>query len=693
MKSSSSIQSNETVIDPTKTALSIENLEIGAFRRGKKDLNIIRGISLDLKVGASLGLVGESGCGKSTIALSIARYLPPGVSVTRGSINVAGIDILGLDKVALRNYRAKVVSSVYQDPSSSLNPTMKIGKQIAESFVFGAGLSDKGEIQGQIIKALERVRFADPEKIAERYPHQLSGGQQQRVVIAMALAAHPKLLILDEPTTGLDATVEAEVLELIRELRSEYGTSVVMISHSLSVVSQVCDDIGVLYGGKLVEIGSANEVLNNPKHPYSAALLECIPQPKHRKTTHPLFSISGSVPSTSETITGCVFASRCPIVTTKCLENEPESISVGGSHRSACHHIESVASFSDSLAQTPPSDTGTGSLATRPKVIEVKSLEVTYKTEVGELMAVCGATFEIAQGEIVGLVGESGSGKSSLAKALVGIEKISSGTIQIHKGDGTIDDHPSGNSIQIVMQNPDSSLNPRRRVGALLDRYIKKFHTDASKLQNESIQTIAQSVSLRSELLDAFPRELSGGQRQRVVIACAISTGAPLVVCDEPTSALDVSVQAAVLNLLVSLQRDKGVAMLFISHDLGVVRYLADRVIVMYLGEIIEIVKTSQIDESVHHPYTVALLSAFRGLGDKKESRLELHGELPSPMNPPSGCRFRTRCPYVIEGKCDTEKPTWKVYNETQYLCHLEPQELLSIKRTAKSKTLDLSSN
>lgn len=666
-----------TVTDVATThALSIKDLELAYLVRGVPRA-VLRGVTFHVEPGEAYGLVGESGCGKSTTAFAALRYLPRNGRITGGRILVGEQDVTRMSSSELRQFRARRASMVYQDPGASLNPTVKVGRQVVEAFtVLGI---DGAAAQKRALEALDRVRIADPTRVMQRFPHQLSGGMQQRVVIAMALACDPQLLVLDEPTTGLDATVEAEVLDLVRTLRQESSAAILLIAHNLGVIRSMCDRVGVMYAGKIVEEGNAVEVFDEPKHPYTVGLLSCLPRNGVHKSERALFTIPGTLPQIGTPLPTCVFVDRCQLADDLCRTEVPPLVEVSGdgsAHVSRCHHI-------DRLDQMPEPAVDDSDHQLEGKVVfRMNDVSKTFRQHGHDVPALVGVQFDMGKGETLGLVGESGSGKTTLAKAMLGIYEPDEGS-EIH-----LDEHllaskaasrPTDDmrALQMVFQNPDSALNRAWTVRRILKRTVKKLTGVTGDAADQRVDTLADALRLTQRHLDMRPRQLSGGLKQRVAIARAFAGDPRIVVCDEPTSALDVSVQAAILNLLADLQSSESTSYLFISHDLGVVRYLADRIVVMYLGRLQEEGTTAQIFEGPHHPYTEALLSAVPSVDGEVKERITLEGEIPSPANPPSGCVFHTRCPRVIMGLCDVEEPpVVEIEPRHRMRCHLPIDQL-----------------
>ncbi|MGI9111623.1 MAG: dipeptide ABC transporter ATP-binding protein [Gaiellaceae bacterium] len=660
---------------PTPHALELRDLDV-VYRVRGRDRQVLRGITLTVKRGEAYGLVGESGCGKSTAALAIVQYLPRNGRVRSGGIEIDGRDVLSLSRGQLRRLRSESVSMVYQNPGAALNPSLTIGRQVAEVFrIRGVG---RGESLEQAREALARVQIADPGSVLARYPHQLSGGMQQRVIIAMALATDPALLILDEPTTGLDATVEAEVLDLVAALQAELQTSVLFISHNLSVIAKMCDRVGVLYAGRLVEEGATETVLRDPRHPYTVGLLRCIPRGGTRKDHGRLDTIPGFLPNLGEELPGCVFAPRCALVEEICRVEEPPLYDAGGTHVSRCHFHERAQTLPRVLAADlalPVVDREQASL------LAFDDLGKVFKQQGHDVHALVGASTAIWPGETLGLVGESGSGKTTLARTLLGILEPTSGGVTLEGKE--LSPGLRGRSaeelraLQIVFQNPDSALNRRHQVRRILRRSLKKLAGLTGRPAEERLLELMQSVRLAERYVSARPGQLSGGLKQRVAIARAFAGDPRLVVCDEPTSALDVSVHAAILNLLVELQAERRVAYLFISHDLGVVRYLSDRIAVLYLGRLMELGPAEVVFDGPHHPYTEALLSAVPTIDGAERERIRLEGDIPSAASPPSGCVFHTRCPRKLGAICEQEEPPLaEVEAGHSMRCHIPIEEL-----------------
>ena len=680
------------VIDPV---LSINDLSI-SFMTHAIEVPAVTGFNCTVMPGEIVGLVGESGCGKSTVALAIMQFLSRAGRITNGTIHFLGENLVTASPQRLRQIRGSAVSMVYQEPSSSLNPSMMIGNQLAEVPIVHFGTSKEKALQNAR-EMLQTVRLPDPDRIMRSYPHQISGGQQQRVVIAMALLAKPKLLLMDEPTTALDVTVEAGIIDLLRDLSARFGASILFISHNLGLVRRTCDRVVVMYSGQAVESGQTHEVFDKTSHPYTKGLLQSLPVPDADKTAHTLRTIPGQVPLPFERPNGCAFGPRCNhFVVGQCDATPVAMRPILGStdHFARCLRFDAIDW--DTIDTEKPS---LKSSASDAKLIEIDSLVKHYKQQEsflsgptqGVVRAVDGVSFAARKGQTLALVGESGCGKSTLAKVLTGLEVATQGSIVIDgKEIAHIPvrrrDRDLVRNVQMIFQNPFDTLNPKRSVGAQIARVLKKFGIGTSAANRSYlVDKIFDSVRLPPEFAKRLPRQLSGGQKQRVAIARAFVGNPSVVVADEPVSALDASVQAAIAELLTSIQNEHGTTLVFISHDLGLVHHLADWVVVMYLGHVVEMGRTAEIFAPPYHPYTEALLSAVPIADNRVEqTRILLDGDIPSALNPPPGCPFQTRCPRKDQAQntvghqiCETVTPEMRQINDRHLVkCHLSDEAL-----------------
>jgi peptide/nickel transport system ATP-binding protein len=680
--------------------LAFQDVRISYFTRAG-EVNVIPGLTFTVGRGEAMGLVGESGCGKSTVALAIVRYLGRTGRLVGGRILFEGRDVATMSDGELRAVRGRRIAMVYQDPMASLNPVMTVGRQLMEVPMLHEGLGE-GAARDRALRMLGEVKLADPERLLGRYPHQLSGGQQQRIVIAMALIAEPALLIMDEPTTGLDVTVEAAVLDLVRELRRRHETSILFISHNLGTVVRVCDRIGVLYGGELIEEGSIRQVFARPAHPYTRGLLDCLPSAGSDKRRAPLVPIAGQVSPALVRPAGCGFAARCPHVEPSRCTTEAIGVSVLGDepeHRVQCVRAVELPRWERRrIAAADAVERTAGAPA-----LTVTDLRKVYRPRAGvfgrgrvPVRALNGVDLTAMKGRTLALVGESGCGKSTLAKVLAGLETASGGRVEL---DGReiarvpIEARSLAlkRSLQMVFQNPDSTLNPSHSVGYAIGRALRRLRGLSSLQATAEVARLLDVVKLPRELAARRPDQLSGGQKQRVAIARALAGEPEVVVADEPVSALDVSVQAAVINLLNEIQAERGTTLVFISHDLSVVRYLADHVAVMYLGTVAEVGRAEDVFAPPYHPYTEALLSAVPVPDpDAQGARIILEGSLPSHSEIPSGCPFSTRCPRRLGPVCDEMPPPEQhLGNGHRITCHIPAEELARLSGGVTSSFAD----
>ena len=656
-------------------ALEVRNLHV-TYRVKGRDVTVLDDLSFSVARGESYGLVGESGCGKSTVALAIVRHLARGGRITSGQVLVDGQDVGALDSDGLRHFRSHTASMVFQDPIAALNPTLTVGTQLNE--VFALRGADRATARRSTLEALDRVRIADPRSVVERYPHQLSGGMAQRVIIAAALAPEPLLLLLDEPTTGLDATVEADVLDLVSDLQAEMGTSVLLISHNLAVVAATCSSVGVLYAGRMAEEGSVESTFAAPRHPYTVGLLRCLPGADTHKSTTRLATIPGTLPQLGAQSEQCSYADRCALVQDSCRTMRPPLVPLR-SGTVACLEHERIGELLAATTLTRETPVAGADRSGAP-LLSVSGVRKTFQLNGRAVHALRQVDLDIWPGETLGLVGESGSGKTTLARILLGLLEPDDGATLAMRGSPlptAVDDRPKDtvSDIQIVFQNPAGALNPRHTVAKILGRAVRRLRGLTGNELTARVDELLESVRLRPEQREARPKALSGGMKQRVAIARAFAGNPALVVCDEPTSALDVSVQAAILNLLTDLQETAGVAYVLISHDLGVVRYLSDRVAVMYLGEVLEVGPVDAVFAGPRSPYTSTLLDAVPSL----QGMSAHHSRSTEAAGPESqgGCPFSSRCPNVIVDVCPTERPpVLQVSPEHVIRCHLSPDQL-----------------
>ena len=632
--------------------LDIRNLNV-AF--GAAATPVVRGVDLMIKEGEILGLVGESGSGKTVTCLSALRMNGPTARV-EGGISFRGQDILSLDEPGLTRLRGASISMIFQDPVGSLNPIKTIGRQITETMA-AHDIGTPSKRREQALDLLAQVGLPNPKHIANAYAHQLSGGMNQRAMIAIALAAAPDLLIADEPTTALDVTIQAQILDLLKNLRNQRGMAILLVTHDLAVVAETCDRIAVMYAGELVEAGLAANVLADPRHPYTRGLLTSLPRPGRHGD---LISIEGTVPSADQLPRGCVFATRCSAV------------------QDVCHNLRPVLQDQDGrvlrchfpiLGPLPEGGkAGRSSTGAAQPMLAVEGLSKRFRIR-GRgffwrhetLSAVDDVSFELKAGETLALVGESGSGKSTIARLLTGIYPPSAGSVVFDGRPLDKLDVPAWKAvrtdIQMVFQDPLGALNPRVPVGRqIAEPLYLHDRFDPEERQRRALAML-ERLGLEARFAGRFPHQLSGGQRQRVVIARAMILEPKLLICDEPIAALDVSIQAQVVNLLARLQRETGLTILFISHDLRIVRHIAHQVAVMYLGKVVEQGETERVFNHPTHPYTEALLSAVPTVKARgAHERTLLQGEAPNPLKLPSGCRFRTRCPKAFD-RCASEEP------------------------------------
>lgn len=639
------------------------------------ELKAVRGISLDLKRGETLGIVGESGSGKSMTALAMMNLLPPSARRSAACINFDGTDLINASERDLATQvRGQRIGMIFQEPMTSLNPVYSIGRQLKETMTLHRDVSD-ATAEARAVHLLGKVGLPDPASRLKQYPHELSGGQRQRVMIAMALMNEPELLIADEPTTALDVTIQAQILRLLRDLQQELGMSMILITHDLGVVSRSADKIAVMYAGDIVEIGTTQEVLLDPRHPYTQGLLECVPGYRNGALKR-LGSIPGIVPSMTGDIVGCAFATRCPRAVPMCTISTPPSKDVGPQRMYVCHDPDLTAGERTRFQATEHQQQSAAASPVRSSVLSVESVSCTFSVRRGlfgkrqSLRAINDVSLDVRKGEVLALVGESGCGKTTLTRTIMGLQQPDSGTVILNgQRIETLPAMQRARMIQPIFQDPYSSLNPRKTIGEIIGKPLAVHKLGSRQEQLEQTYRMMELVGLPRRVFNSYPNQLSGGQRQRAAIGRALIMRPEVVVCDEPTSALDVSVQAQILNLLLDLRDELDLTYLFVTHNLSVVQHMADRVAVMYLGEIIECGDRDDVMLNPRHPYTRALMgSALSIAPGEVVPDLELAGDFPNPMNRPSGCSFHPRCP-MAESICREQAPAPEIIGSTLVRC------------------------
>ncbi len=678
--------------------LEIKNLNVSYYTR-RGEVPAVVDFNLTLRPGESVGVVGESGCGKSTVSLAIMRHMGANGAISGGTIKFMGRDMAEMDANEIRDLRGSKISMIYQEPFSALNPCMTIGAQLCEVPLCHENISYE-EAEQRCRQILTDVRLPDPARIMAAYPHQISGGQQQRAVIAMALLSNPKLLLLDEPTTALDVTVEAAIVNIIRDISAKYGTAMVYVSHNMGLILKTCERVYVMYSGQVVEKGKVEDIFRDSRHPYTRGLFGCIANMTADKNTNPLTPIRGQLPAAYNRPKGCYFGPRCDFFDDQTcggalipLDKENESRAV---RCAKWKTIDWDAYCPETTARQP--------VQLGDPILKVSGMKKYYElpdeSPLGffpgrrkKVKAVQDLSFSARQRQIIAIVGESGCGKSTFAKVLMGLEDGTDGNIVM--GDDDLAalpvegrDESLISAIQMVFQNPNDTLNPSHSVGAQIARSIRKLGTANREEVNKKVDHLLDLVKLPRSYKNYKPSQLSGGQKQRIGIARAFAGKPKLVVADEPVSALDVSVQAAVIDLLLDIQARHDTTLLFISHDLSLVRYLADHIIVMYLGRIMEQGITKNVFAPPYHPYTEALLSAVP-IADHRVEKEEiiLEGELPSPLKPPPGCPFSTRCQRKLGDICDKELPPKRDFGDGHEIhCHLDMETLKAVRPVFKIK-------
>jgi peptide/nickel transport system ATP-binding protein len=647
-------------------------------------------VSLTVEAGETLGLVGESGSGKTMTAMSIERLLPPGGKIVGGQVLFDGTDLVTLPEARLREIRGGDIGMIFQDPMTSLNPVQTVGEQVAEPLLLHRGIKG-AEARQRVIDMFRLVGIPSPERRFKDYPHQLSGGQRQRVMIAMALICEPKLLIADEPTTALDVTIQKQILELVDRLRAEFNMAMILVTHDLGVIAGSADRVAVMYAGKVAEVADTATLFSRPKHRYTEALFEALPE-RAADTGERLYSIPGLPPDLTSPPPGCRFAPRCRFATDECRTVVPllEDVPGDDDHVFACFHprtgdLESVVEAAEHAVVSneatvtteerswvaPTTEIGSSG---KP-LLEIKDLVKEFpvtsgavvRRKVGAVSAVAGANIVVPRGQTLGLVGESGCGKTTLGRLVVGLDTPTSGEIlfngrRVDKLRGK-EAREGRRNVQLMFQDSYASLDPRMRVQQILLEPLQIQHVGTSADRDKRVEELLDAVGLPKTAAERYPHEFSGGQRQRIGLARALALQPGLIVADEPVSALDVSIQAQILNLMKELQRERELTYLFISHDLSVVRYLSDMIAVMYLGKIVEIGPASRVYAMPQHPYTKGLIDTIPVADpviEKSKAKLGVSGELPSAIEPPSGCRFRTRCPIAQDICAQVEPPLQK---------------------------------
>lgn len=674
--------------------VEVKNLAIGYHNQKGTLIHVLKGINLQIKPGETLGVVGESGCGKSTLGQAMMGYLRAGSQVLNGTVKFTNNDMFDLTNRQLESIRGRQIALIPQNAGDALTPTLRVGKQIIEAIELNANLSGTAA-NNRMLELLTQVRLPRPKVLAKRYPHELSGGQQQRVVIAMALAAEPDMLILDEPTTGLDVTTQAHILNLLRDIVSDIGTAMMYISHDLGVIARVSDRVALMYAGEIIEDTNVKEMFKSPAHPYARGLLESIPRLNLAGIPN---SMSGQPPIPG-TLPGCSFAPRCSFASEICTSEPPPFSSIlGPQHQVRCYHWEDVIAvdFSQELKQifrTIEHDTKD------EPAIELFDVEISYyrpsfmdrvRSKPAPPATVSDLTLCVKRGETLALVGESGSGKTTIVRTISGLLPAISGRVQFGDCDLTVDvnNRPIEicRHVQLIFQNPDASLNPRHTVAEILDQPLKLYFPKMTRDERRSRQVeLLERVRLDGRYRLRYPGQLSGGEKQRVAIARAFAADPEVVLCDEVTSALDVSVQAAVLDLLADLQQERNTTYVFIAHDLAVVRAIADRVAVLYQGRLCEIGTVDEIYSPPYHPYTETLLGAVLVPDPEHEPKL-LASDTPELSPPAQGCSFQRRCPYCMPEQCVDITPPWQYpagEGGHKVRCHIPVEELSTSQEAA----------
>ena len=669
-----------------KPLLEVEDLSV-TLKLAEGDLTAVSEISMSVAKGETLGIVGESGSGKSISSLAIMDLLPKGTIRKAKTMRLGELDLLSATPAQMADLRGNKIAMIFQEPMTSLNPVYTIGRQMTELMILHKGVSKKVAIE-RAVELLEKVGITAAHSRLSQYPHQLSGGLRQRVMIAMMLMCEPELIIADEPTTALDVTIQAQILNLLRELQREMNMAMIIITHDLGVVARVSDKVAVMYAGQIVETGTVSQVFNQPVHPYTQGLLESIPVSGEISRGEKLGSIPGLVPSLKTNFIGCRFANRCSRVFDACHSTLVDLKELSPGLKSRCLLSEKEARAFLTKENEIKSDHVYGSridMTTAP-VLSADNAECVFHIKPNmfaspkPLRAVDNISIDLRRGEVVAVVGESGCGKSTLARMLLGLQSPTSGAILLDgKNISELSNVEKSKRVQSIFQDPYSSLNPRRTIGEVIRRPLQLHGSGTAAEQKEQVEAIMERVGIPRRLYHNYPNQLSGGQRQRVAITRALILKPDIVVCDEPTSALDVSVQAQILNLLLELRSELRLTYLLITHDMAVVEHIATRVVVMYLGRVVEIADAKTLFESPRHPYTKALLSSVLTPEPNAEVPvIQLGSSYPNPIDPPSGCTFHPRCPLATD-MCKSTAPSLRdLGDRTQTACHLVEPEIIA---------------